>query len=158
MAKVIAGTKEVWRGCGKRRKSKPAQARPPEPGGETAGGAGVPKIIITKRFLNDKSNEAIKALETANNPPFLFRRSGALVRISLDEKDHPGSYALNDIQLRGILARHAHFLKETEQGLVATAPPMDLVKDILALGEWSFPALEGIVQSPGHATRRNSFY
>jgi hypothetical protein len=135
-------------GSGKRRKSKPAQARPPEPGGETTGGAGVPKIIITKRFLNDKSNEAIGALETANNPPFLFRRSGALARISLDEKDHPRIIALTDIQLWGILARHAHFVKETEQGLVATAPPMDLVKDILSLGEWNFPGLEGIIQAP----------
>ena len=46
------------------------------------------------------------------------------------------------------MARCAHFLKETEKGLVATAPPMDLVKDILALGEWNFPALEGIIQAP----------
>ncbi len=149
IARAIAGTKEVWRGGGKRRKKNTAQARSSEPGGETAAGQVVPKIIITRRFLNDKSDEAIGVLESANNPPFLFRRSGTLARISLDEKDHPRIIALTDIQLRGILARHAHFLKETEQGLVAAAPPLDLVKDILALGEWpSFPALEGIIQAP----------
>ena len=78
----------------------------------------------------------------------LFRRSGALARISLDEKDHPRIIAITDIQLRRILARLAHSVKGTEQGLVATAPPTDLVKDILALGEWTFPTLEGIIQSP----------
>jgi primase-polymerase (primpol)-like protein len=108
----------------------------------------IPKIIITKKFLHHKSNEAIKALETANNPPFLFRRSGTLVRISKDERDHPRIETINDIQLRGILARKASFFKETEKGLVATSPPMDLVKDILALGEWNFPPLEGIIQTP----------
>lgn len=108
----------------------------------------MPEIVITRRFLNDKSNEAIKALETANHPPSLFRRSGGLVRISLDEKDHPHIESINDIQLRGILARCAYFWKETDKGRVATAPPLDLVKDILALGEWTFPPLEGIVQAP----------
>ena len=32
--------------------------------------------------------------------------------------------------------------------MVATAPPKDLAKDILALGEWTFPPLEGIIQPP----------
>ena len=108
----------------------------------------MPEIVITRRFLHDKSNEAIKALETANHPPSLFRRSGNLVRISLDEKDHPHIETINDIHLRGKLARCAYFLKETDRGMVATAPPMDLAKDILALGEWTFPPLEGIVQAP----------
>lgn len=148
IAKAIAGTTGGWGGGGKRRKSKPAQARPPEPGGETTGGGGEPEIIITKRFLDDKSNEAIRALETANNPPVLFRRSGTLARISSDEKQNPRIETINDNQLRGILARCAHFLKETEKGMVPTSPPMDLVKDILALGNWNFPPLEGIIQAP----------
>jgi len=108
----------------------------------------MPEIRTTKRFLNDISNEAIQALETANHPPFLFRRAGGLVRISRDEKNHPKIINLTDVQLRGMIARSASFFKETEKGLVATAPPMDTVKDILALGEWSFPALEGLVQAP----------
>ena len=41
----------------------------------------MPEIVITRRFLHDKSNDAIKALENANHPPSLFRRSGGLVRI-----------------------------------------------------------------------------
>lgn len=108
----------------------------------------IPKIVITKRFLDDKSNEAIQALETANHPPSLFRRSGTLARISLDEKENPRIETINDNQLRSILARCAHFFKETDKGMVATDPPMDIVKDILALGKWSFPALEGIMQAP----------
>jgi len=149
IANAIAGTTEVWRGGGsKRRKSKPAQARPAGPASETAAKAGVPKIIVTNRFLNHISDEGIKALESANHPPFLFRRSGSLIRFFLDEKDPPKIIALNDVQLRGYLARHALFLKITDKGLAPTSPPMDAVKDILHLGEWPFPALEGIVQSP----------
>jgi hypothetical protein len=148
IAKAIASTQQVWRGNGKRRKSKTAQGKPPEPGSETAGGPGVPAIIITQRFLHDKANDGIKALEAANNPPSLFRRSGSLVRISVDEKEHPRIETLGDTQLRSRLARVAHFLKKTDEGMVPTAPPMDLVKDILALGEWNFPALEGIIQAP----------
>ncbi len=108
----------------------------------------IPDIVITRRFLHDKSNEAIRALEAANNRPVLFRRFGSLARISLDEKAHPRIEIINDIQLRGVLARCAYFWKETDKGRVATAPPLDLVKDILGLGEWSFPPLEGIVQAP----------
>jgi hypothetical protein len=106
------------------------------------------QIYITKRFLNHISDDAIEALEKANNPPFLFVRSGSLARVSLDEKDTPRIVALNDVQLRGMLARHAFFFKDTENGPVPTSPPLDVVKDILHLGEWPFPALEGIVQSP----------
>ena len=107
-----------------------------------------PIIPITNRYLDSISNDAIKALETANNPPFLFRRSGSLVRIFLDEKNTSKIIALNDVQLRGVLARHARFMRETEAGSFPTSPPIDAVKDILHLGDWTFPALEGIVQSP----------
>ncbi len=108
----------------------------------------MPEIVITRRFLHDISNEAIKALQTGNHPPSLFRRSGNLVRISLNERDHPRIETINDVHLRGKLARCAYFFKETDKGMVATAPPKDLAKDILALGEWTFPPLEGIIQAP----------
>ena len=144
--KALSDLTETYKGP----RSKPHEAPAPSPS-TAQERAIIPEIIITKRFLHDKSNEAIKALETANHPPSLFRRSGSLTRISLDEKDHPRIETLSDAQLRGILARCAHFLKETEKGLVATAPPMDLVKDILALGEWTFPALGGNHTGPGHA-------
>jgi hypothetical protein len=140
--KALSGITETYQPP----RSAPKEGSKPKPTPPPA--AALPQIIITKRFLHDKSNEAIKALENGNLPPFLFRRSGSLTRISSDEKDHPRIETINDIQLRGILARCAHFFKETDGGMVATAPPMDLVKDILALGEWNFPALEGIIQAP----------
>lgn len=108
----------------------------------------VPQIIVSKRFLHEKSNEAIRALEAANDPPFIFRRGGTLARIGLDEKNQPRIEILTDVSLRGILARCGHFFKATGKGLAATDPPMEVVKDILALGKWSFPVLEGIVQAP----------
>jgi hypothetical protein len=107
-----------------------------------------PIIRITNRHLDSISDDAIKALETANNPPFLFRRSGSLVRIYRDEKNTSKIIALNDVQLRGVLARHARFMRETDAGLFPISPPMDAVRDILHLKDWTFPALEGIVQSP----------
>lgn len=107
-----------------------------------------PIISITDRFLDSISNSAIKALENSNNPPFIFIRAGSLARVSLDEKRSPKIQMLNETQLRGVLARNALFMRETENGPKPTSPPKDVAKDILHLGGWPFPALEGIVQSP----------
>jgi hypothetical protein len=108
-----------------------------------------PTIIVTDRYLHHVSDEGIMALKAANNPPFLFVRSGALVRITKDEKRGHRIVNLNEAQLCGILARAAFFERKNPKGRqVATSPPRDLVQDILSLGEWPFPTLEGIAQTP----------
>jgi hypothetical protein len=106
-------------------------------------------IIVTNRYLNNISDEAIIALISVNDPPSVFVRSRALVKICTDEKENPHIIILNEPQLRGILARCAAFNRVDHQGReVPTSPPIDIVKDILAMGELPFPPLEGIVQGP----------
>lgn len=42
-------------------------------------------------------------------------------------------------------------IKKSEKGettIVAMPPPLDVVRDILSLGQWSLPPLQGIIQAP----------
>lgn len=111
--------------------------------------AALPKIVITARFLHEKSNEGLEALQAANSSPFVFRRFGTLARIFLDETDTNRIENLSDLALRGILARAALFFKETHKGLSPTSPPMEIPRDILTRGEWpEIPPLDGISHGP----------
>ena len=46
------------------------------------------------------------------------------------------------------MARVADFVRLTKYGPRHVPPPKVLVRDVLALGEWPFPPLEGIVEVP----------
>jgi len=108
-----------------------------------------PDIIVTGQFLQEKSSQALQALETANSPAFIFRRAGTLARVCEDENRVAHIKNLSDIALRGILARAANFFKEGKKGVAPTSPPMEIPRDILALGEWpAFPALDGLAMCP----------
>jgi hypothetical protein len=109
----------------------------------------LPLIITSNRALRDISADAIRALEMANTPPMIFVRSGMLVRVRADEKHRPVIETLNDATLRGRLARVATFKRVSKDGDFShVKPPDDVVKDVLSLGEWAFPALEGVVEMP----------
>lgn len=129
---------------------KPAAAgsAPSGPPGALPENPGLPQIIITHRFLQDKSGEGLAALEQANDPPVIFVRAGALARVLRDEKNTPCIDTLSDLALRGLLCRRALFYKQTTQGLVPASPPMEIPRDIMALGGWSFPSLEGVTGIP----------
>lgn len=68
-------------------------------------------------------------------------------------KKKPYTEALSESALRGCMARRSDFItiKEGTKGELKKSPvppPLDVVKDTLALGTWEFPALLGIVESP----------
>ena len=108
-----------------------------------------PAIFVTNEFLDKLSDKAMEALIATNDPPYLFARSNTIVKVETDEKGRPHIINLNDHQLRGYLARSVGFIKITSEGEIQkTSPPMDVVRDILGLGKWELPALEGIVQGP----------
>lgn len=44
----------------------------------------LPEIVTTGRHLRDITDNALSALYRANEPPHIFRRSGALTRIGID--------------------------------------------------------------------------
>ena len=110
----------------------------------------LPVIQANARPMRDIVREAMDALQSANNPPQLFIRSGKLVYVGIDERQRPAIVDVSADHLRGRLDRAANFILRRESGDVAAPPPMDIVRDILALPavEWPFPALEVVVEVP----------
>lgn len=121
---------------------------------------GLPRIIITNRDMGELSDEVLKSLESANNPPIIFVRAGALVRIDKtkdkDEKLRPVIKAISESALRGRMARTAKYfkvMKDTKKNGVeysAANSPIDTVRDVMSLPEesWQFPYLTGLTQIP----------
>jgi hypothetical protein len=117
----------------------------PEPTPDT----GLPEIIVTNRHLRHITADALDALYKANNPPRIFRRSGVLVRISVDEKGRPFTEALSESAFRGHLERAANFIEIDAEGVPhPTPPPLTVVRDGLSLGDWQFPPLVGVTEVP----------
>lgn len=109
----------------------------------------LPEVLVGGRHLRDISAESLGALYRANRPEHIFRRSGALSRISLDEKARPFTEMLGESALRGCLARCCNFIRTSTNGnKFAVSPPLDLVRDIASLGEWQLPPLLGITEAP----------
>src|SRR5262249_813582 len=109
----------------------------------------LPRIVVTNRELRDLTQDALEALRLANEPPTLFQRGGAVTRLRHSEHDVPFLEVLSESAIRGLMARTADWRRSTEQGLVPVAPPMPVVKDVLALPAWhDIPILNGIVEAP----------
>jgi hypothetical protein len=116
---------------------------PQEPAGA------LPEVEVSGRQLRDISADVLAALYRANKPERIFRRSGSLTRVSLDEKQRPYTETLGESAFRGYLARSCNFVRITPKGVpVAVPPPIDVVRDCLTLGDWQFPALLGITETP----------
>jgi len=94
--------------------------------------------------MRDITTDALNALYKDNTPEYIFRRSGTLARINLDEEQRPYIDTLNESAFRGCLARSCNFVR----GSRAVSPPLDVVRDCLNLGDWEFPALLGISEAP----------
>ena len=110
---------------------------------------GFPQVVVTNRPLREVAEDALSALEGANEPTELFVRSGSLARVRADERGRPLIERLDQSHLRGRLARVADFMRIDKQGgRRHTSPPPEVVKDVLSLGSWPFPALEGVVEVP----------
>jgi hypothetical protein len=110
----------------------------------------LPDIRTNGRELRDVSQDAMQALGATGD---IFVRGGELVRIKLDELGHASIEATSESALRGMLARAANFYRERtnpEGEVIRTpiAPPLEVVRDILSLGAWNFPPVEGVIESP----------
>jgi hypothetical protein len=106
------------------------------------------KIQVNNRHLRDVTADALEALQLANTPPEVFVRAGALVRVREDEHGTPQIQSMELNHVRGRLARVADFVRVTENGETKVNPPEVVVKDLMALSSWPFPALEAVVESP----------
>lgn len=110
----------------------------------------LPRIQVNARELRDVSAEAIQALASHGA---VFVRSGELARVRMDERGRAGIEAVSESAMRGMLARSASFYTRriSSDGEVIeniVPPPLDIVRDVLALGQWPYPALEGVIESP----------
>jgi hypothetical protein len=87
----------------------------------------------------------------SNDPARLFVRGGRMVAVVRDERDRQVIVEVSESSLRGRLARSGFYYKLNRQKeRLECAPPLDLVRDILALPpvEWNSPRLEGFVEAP----------
>jgi primase-polymerase (primpol)-like protein len=122
----------------------------------------LPDIITSNRPLRDISDDAFAALVATNDPPTVFVRSGELTRVREDEHGRPIIEPFGEVELRGRMARTANYFRaRVEKGtdkdtgakveqVIRThvPPPKEVVQDVLKLGSWDLPILEGVVESP----------
>ncbi len=109
----------------------------------------LPEINVSGARLREITNESLNALVAINDPPFLFVRSGQMVRISRDEHGTPIIEGLDESSLRGQLERAANYSKtNSKDETFPIPPPIDVVRDLKSLGTWPFPALQGITETP----------
>ena len=121
------------------------------PGANSSGpdiNSDLPMVKANARQLNSLTDEVMEILTDANDPPVVFVRSGALVRIKMDENGRPIIDSVNDNVLTNRVARVANFMAYTSKGEHSTTPPPVMIRDIIAIGTWPFPALEGVVEVP----------
>ena len=119
-----------------------------------------PDIRTDDRQLRDVTAEALEAIRLKNEPHELFQRGGAPTRLRTDQQDGmPTLETLSVDGLRGVLTRIAtwHKIVSRKDGppkVVGVAPPVEVVKDILALPGWSeavFPTLDEVIECPTFA-------
>ena len=110
----------------------------------------LPRVVLDDRPLRDKSDDALAALVLANDPPSLFRRAGGLARVVSDEDGRAIIASIGEAELRSMLTRCAEFVTFVgKRGVPRHAdPPIAVVRDVLALGEWTFPALVAVTEHP----------
>ncbi|MBA7594938.1 hypothetical protein ES703_01894 [subsurface metagenome] len=103
----------------------------------------LPVIIITGRFLKDKTRDTIAAVEKANQPPRLFERSGSMARISHDEDGVPFVEVVTENACRGFLERAAAYMSLDKEGneIPVPAPPLNIVRDFMSLPTQDFMGL-----------------
>jgi hypothetical protein len=114
----------------------------------------LPTIIAADRELRDISKDTLEALRTGNDPPELFIRSGQMVNVIEDEDGRHSIREVTEAFLRGRMSRTANFCRtfvgRNDGQKIPTSPPIDVVRDVLALAptDWRFPALETVTESP----------
>ena len=121
-------------------------------GDDGGGKPAAPEIQVNNRHLRDVTADTLAALQVSNNPPEMFVRGGALVRVREDEHGTPQIQNMDLNHVRGRADRCADFVRITKQGdgwlKTKVNPPEIVIKDLMALPSWPFPALEAVVESP----------
>lgn len=88
-------------------------------------------------------------LAASNRRPWIFRYAAIPTWVVPDDEGRPVAVGLTEERLRYMLARLASWCREAAKGkLVAAAPPLALVRSVLATPDPAPPVLLGIVRTP----------
>lgn len=112
--------------------------------------SGLPGIQANERQLRTISQECVQALRANNSPPSLFVRGGKATVVTKEESGRHVITEASDRILRNRLTRSADFFEQTKRDVRECPPPMDVVRDILAMPplDWEFPPLQGVIEAP----------
>lgn len=114
----------------------------------------LPEIVTTGRPMRTLTDDAMDAWTKANASPAVFVRSGELTRIGQNEHGLPVIEPMTEAAVRGRIDRCAQFTRLRKRREddpwqhIPMTPPIEVVRDIMALGRWPFPALVGIIEAP----------
>jgi hypothetical protein len=111
----------------------------------------LPDIWVSNRQLPEIVEDALDALRRSNSPPRYFIWGNSWARVSVSEPGAVKIEPLGENALRGALSRSARYFKTRAKGEdVGVAPPLEVVRDILALepSVWGIPHLTGIAHAP----------
>ena len=129
-------------------------ASPPHDQPQPPTGRRLPEIQGNKRQLPAVTGDALEALRAANDPPTLFQRGNALTRLRTKaDTGAPYLETLDENALRGLMARAATWTRviNTSKGEKeeAAPPPMDAVKDLMAIPGWDgIPIIDSVTECP----------
>lgn len=107
-----------------------------------------PGIDAGNLSLPDVAAQAWDALIGANDPAYLFRHAGQVVRLELDDEGRLIVRALSPERLRHELARAARWYTIKRSAEVDALPPLHVVQDMLASPEPPLPILTRITETP----------
>ncbi len=111
-----------------------------------------PRINVAEGELGQKTDLAIDALVSVNEPPVLFRHANLTVRIALDDNGRPLISQVNAAWLKDYLSRVARWYRVTRGGRVAVHPPDDVVRSVIELLADRLPVLQRMVAAPVFAS------
>ncbi|MCX6031826.1 MAG: hypothetical protein NT169_21305 [Chloroflexi bacterium] len=153
--RVPQETLRAWHGAlneqrrATRASRKPGLASATDDGTKPPATDDLPSIWAADRPLQAITADALAALHARNEPPTVFVRSGALVRVRNDENSRPQIERITGDALRGRMARTAFWRVPDRHGEPRyIAPPDAVVRDLLTIGSWPFPRLEALTETP----------
>ena len=110
----------------------------------------LPSVNAGNTYLATLTKTALKHLQMANTPPYLFRHGGFPAWLEWGDDGAAFVRILNDDHVRHELARTMRWgeIKNEANKWIPVLPPMAVVKDIMATPNLPFPVLDAIVQVP----------